>query len=158
MGIILGIYSSVCDLTREIEIFEIRSWLLRLMEYFCIMLTPMAVCIIVMPKDLFCQFNMFPEQLSRVSIMQYLRINYRRFRTSDELLANPSFFFGKNKNMFGIEVNQTDSSTRITVLFADNAIDNEVIVNDLRVCSFLESLVVSNDSKGSLQHSSNQAF
>ena len=91
------------------------------------------MCFVSKPRDLFCTFNKFPDQLSRVSVMQYFKINYSRFRTNDQLLANASFYFGQNKNLFGIEVNPTEQGSRMSRLLADKAIDDEYVVDNLRV-------------------------
>lgn len=44
------------------------------------------VIINMKPKDLFDEFNMYPEQLKRVSCMQYTYHNYNRFLGEEESL------------------------------------------------------------------------
>ena len=92
-----------------------------------------VVYFLATPNDLFCKFNMFPEQVKRVSVMQYEKVNYHRFAASGPLQDRLSLYYGQNKNLFGIEVNQTESKPRLSLIQAEHYIDNEDIVANLRV-------------------------
>lgn len=55
------------------------------------------------------------------------------------MLKHPSMYFGQNKNMFGIDVSKSDSRLRRSEYVADQVIDNECIVDNLRVSTYEES-------------------
>ena len=63
-----------------------------------------AICFLVRIKDYFAEFNMWPEQIAVVSVMQYKKYNYLRVNSyigcKDQLIA------GQNKNIFGVKINR----------------------------------------------------
>lgn len=51
----------------------------RILYFLSVTLPTLAVTFFLSSHDLFAEYNRWPEQLSRVSSMQYTRFNYQRF-------------------------------------------------------------------------------
>ena len=78
------------DTSKQLENTE------RYMLYTSLLLPPFMISMFP-AKDLFSLFNKYPEQLMRVSSMQYSRINYNRFYETQEIFhiqENTLFGFG----------------------------------------------------------------
>ena len=67
------------------DITQIRAPWLRYSHYCVIALPTFVICFIYLPQDFYAEFNMYPEQIDRVSIVQFSKYNYS---ASDNLLAN----------------------------------------------------------------------
>ena len=63
----------------------------ELIYYSALFFPALAIVFLSEPRDLFAELNSYPEQGHRVSVTQYERVNYNRFRTMDEILASREF-------------------------------------------------------------------
>ena len=62
-----------------------QSFMQRLFYFIVNVMPSFGVTLTLKPCDTFREFNMYPEQLSRVSVMQYAHHHYNRFRTAHEV-------------------------------------------------------------------------
>ena len=74
----------------------IDSPLKSIFHYVSLFLPAVALVFLTEPKDHFAEYNIYPEQIHRVSVFQYEHINYNRFRTVEEIHERISFIQEEN--------------------------------------------------------------
>ena len=55
----------------------------QIAHFIALSMPAFAICLVALPQDLFSEYNRFPEQLNRVSLLQYPRYNYTRFQAEN---------------------------------------------------------------------------
>ena len=73
--------------------------------------------------------------------MQYPVYNYTVFHSGSQIVVPKELVYQKNKTLFGIEVNKYSDSNELrdTAIIADQAFDNDYIVNNMRVTNLISS-------------------
>ena len=142
--IIIGILSNIIYgiiILKNKSYFHYCNFWIRLTGYTTLLIPPFGICFTFKPNDFFHKFNMFPEQLRRVSAMQYTYHNFDRFRWEEsESFSSPNqqLKFSNEKGLLGIGLMfSTEQSMRgrSTIMRADMYVNNESVVQDLRVDS-----------------------
>ena len=86
------------------------------------------------PQDLFAEYNKWPEQLQRVSVVQYHHINFRRFGSESQHDKRSQFHDSESDYYInGFHFSRRDSKTRPSYLKALKTITDEEVLDNLRV-------------------------
>ena len=97
VGIVASVlYHTLLFYNRENAVSVDLSMGIRILQYASLIIPVFTMSMVMRPMDLFAEFNMYPEQLSRVSIVQYTRFNYNRFEN------NPQINQSNERGLFGL--------------------------------------------------------
>ena len=78
IGILANITYGIMILKHN-SYFHYGNFWTRLTGYATLLIPPFGICFTFKPNDFFHEFNMYPEHLRRVSVMQYTYHNFNRF-------------------------------------------------------------------------------
>ena len=101
---------------------------MRFAHYFALLAPPIIISATFVPEDLFSKFNMFPEQVVRVSVTQYSKTNVVAYTHSIKC-AFAQIYNSESRNLFGMVVNQADRQVRYTDILADRKSIDEAIIS-----------------------------